>query len=610
MCDALRFEATDNHVFWFGDGAAMGGVPFQDCITTLGERNSGGATLAVLFYGDLYNLQELVKEVGCDERNVPGILLDLYSDHGMKFVDKLRGEFALALWDGREDAVFLITDRFRVCPLFYYVDAEKLIFSSRLSGILACSLVKNREIDPEAIVDVIGNSVIPSPKTIFKEVKKIPPGHFLKYQKGKVCLEQYWDIVFSSSNKMPASELARNTRQFLQESIEIRLAGEKDKKRIGAFLSGGVDSSTVVGILSRLMGFPVKTFSIGFNEKRFNEIDYARIASHAFGTEHHEYFVSPKDVRDVIPLLLKSFDEPYANASAIPVYYCAKMARENQVDVLYAGDGGDELFAGNERYATQRLFEYYGKIPPLLREYLIRPTVFKMAETSRSEFWIKAKKYIIRASIPYPARLTSYGFLKTVPMGEIFEDHFLDVVGRDYDPYSIVDHYYFQAPAHTELDRQLYIDLKLAIADNDLFKVTRMTEMAGVRVRFPFLDHRLVEFSASIPAGIKMRGRRLRSFFKKTYSDLLPPQVITKTKHGFGLPIPVWLKTDPALKEMLHDLILSPRSLQRGYFRKKTLIKILEAHQNDETSFYGTVLWNLMVLELWHRAYIDEPLSF
>lgn len=233
----------------------------------------------------------------------------------------------------------------------------------------------------------------------------------------------------------------------------------------------------------------------------------------------------------------------------------------------------------------------------------MKPLVFALADRLKGEIFVKAKKYIQRASMRYPERLSSYGFFKVVPMTELLEDSLLETIGKCYDPYAVVNFYYSQAPARNDLDKQLYIDLKLAISDNDLFKVTRMTEAAGVTVHFPFLDHLLAEFAATVPANIKMRGCNLRSFFKKAYSDLLPLETRTKKKHGFGLPIAVWLRTDKLLNEMMHDLVLSPRGVQRGYFRKKALEELVERHKTDETSFYGTALWNLMVLELWHRTY-------
>lgn len=605
MCQALSGSShpTDKKelisIMNFGF-LGLGTMGFHDYVSGTAEVVRHTRPLALALHGNLYNPGELFPGGGKGP-NLLEELLYLYAQEGISFIKKFRGEFALALWDGDTEALYLVTDRFRVHPIFYQPDGEKWVFASRISGIRACPHTGGLTIDPEAIVDVVASSIIPTPKTIFREVKKLPPGSILTYQKGEITVTPYWDISFLHPSRQSISQLAYETRRLFREAMDIRLKVDGVSDRIGTFLSGGVDSSTVTGVLSQLAGRPIKTFSIGFDEKKFNEINYARIAAQAFGAEHHEYFVSAKDAYDAIPVLLERFDEPYANASAIPAYFCAKMAREHGVEILYAGDGGDELFAGNERYATQRLFDYYYQIPAWFREALLKPLVFTLANWLKGGLFMKGKKYIQRASIPYPERLTSYGFFNLVPMVDFFEGNLLEKVPQGYDPSAPIWLNYFKAPAKSQLDRQLYIDLKLAISDNDLFKITGMTEAAGISVRFPFLDHRLAEFAATIPSQIKMRGRRLRSFFKKAYADLLPLEIRTKTKHGFGLPLPIWLRTDKRLNEMMYDLVLSTRTIQRGYFKKKTLDELIERHKTDETSFYGTVLWNLMILELWLR---------
>ena len=602
MLQALEIAAQQRSLAASLGSVGIGTQEFPGRLAGMAEITLYGRPLALAFHGSLYNLRELFSSEGQRVNPFEG-LLHYYVKEKMGFLRRLRGEFALALWDGREDTFYLATDRFRVHPLFYYQDQEKLVFASRMKGILACPFPVKQTVNPEAVVDIVASSIVPTPKTIFQEVNKLPPGHILTCRNGQIGLAPYWEISFLQPDDAKEAELAWKLKTSLTDAVSTRLAGDGISDRIGTFLSGGVDSSTVTGILTQLTDRSIKSFSIGFAESKFSEINYARIVARTFGAEHYEYFVTPSDVGTVIPVLLKTFDEPFANASAIPTYFCAKMAREHGVQVLYAGDGGDELFAGNERYATQRLFEYYHKIPAWLRELLIKPLIFTSAEKIQCELLIKGMKYIQRADIPYPDRLSSYGFLKVFPMTELFEDDLLETIGKNYDPYESQNSYYFRALAANELDRQLYIDLKLAISDNDLFKVTRMTEVADVTVRYPFLDHCLAEFAATVPANIKMRGRQLRSFFKKAYADLLPLETRTKEKHGFGLPIPIWLRTDKQLNEMMYDLILSPRSVQRGLLRRRALEELVERHKTDETSFYGTTLWNLMVLELWHRIY-------
>ena len=581
---------------------SFGAHLFPGRLAGVTEMALRGHRLAMAFHGSLYGPGFAV--AGEKGNSLMG-LLRAYTAEGVGVLKRLRGEFVVAIWDGAEETLHLATDRFRIHPLFFYQDADKLVFASRIRGISSCPLGVDLTIDAAAVVDIVASSFIPTPKTIFREIRKLPPGHLLSYRAGDIEITPYWDITFLRRAAASPTTLARRLDECLTDAVAVRLKADLTSDRVGTFLSGGVDSTTVTGIMTRLTGQPVKTFSIGFAEERFNEISYARIAADAFGARHHEYFVGADDAVDTIDVLLESFDEPFANASAIPTYLCARFARAHGVDVLYAGDGGDELFAGNERYATQRLFEYFYRIPLVVREPLVRPLVHGLARHIPWEPLLKAQKYIRRASIPVPERYSSYGFLRVVRATDFFDADLLAQAGEDYDPYAPISRYYLEAPARNDLDRQLYIDLKLAISDNDLFKVTRMSDATGITARFPFLDHRVAEFAATIPAEIKMRGRRLRSFFKSAYRDFLPAAIRAKRKHGFGLPISGWLRTDKRLNEMMHELVLGPRSTQRGYFSKKALEQLIEDHRTDNTSFYGTILWNLMILELWHRRYCD-----
>ena len=592
--------SEDNDGFTIIPGpAALGAQSFQGRLAGVAGMTVQQKSLALVFHGNLFAMKDsLQTRVGEDPFHA---LLQFYLKEGMGFLRRLRGAFVLAIWDARDESLYLATDRFRVHPLFYFQDGEKLIFASRMKSILACPLAASRTINYEAILHVVGSSIIPTPETIFREIRKVPAGHVLAWQQGEMKLKPYWEISFRTPSMDSEADLAKRLRKQFAEALSVSLESDGTSERIGTFLSGGVDSSTVTGVLTQLLNRPVKSFSIGFGVENFNEMEYARIAARAFGSDHHEYFVTPEDTCNAIQVLLNSIDEPYANASCVPSYYCAKLAREHGVDFLYAGDGGDELFAGNQRYAEQAVFEYYGRIPAALRRFILDPAVSAMAKTLPINVLVKGKKYIQKAGMPLYERVCSYGFFRIIPVTEFAEADFLAQIGHEHDPVERYRYYYENAPAETELDRHLYIDWMLTLADNDLVKVTRMTEAAGVAVRYPFLDKELVEFSVTVPSRTKMRGRELRSFFKNAYADLLPPEIRKKKKHGFGLPIPVWLRTDQRLNDLMHDLVLSPRSVQRGYFRRKALENLVELHKTDKSSFYGTVLWNLMILELWLR---------
>ena len=596
-------RASEQYVIKRDRPVGVGALSFPHRLAEVADLKIHGSHYLLAFHGSLYNREELLPHSSSAfSTTVIDRLLELYLTEGTEFIHKLRGEFALALWDGRASTLTLATDRFRAHPLFYAYDQQKFLFSSWVKGILACPFFIDRALNYEGIVDVAVSSIIPSPKTIFRQIHKLPPGHILTYRQGEVSLCPYWDITFNTNGEQgSASQLSDTLKRQLTEAVTVRLSGDENHDRLGTFLSGGVDSSMITGLLSRSLAHPVKSFSIGFTNEQFNEIGYARLAAKAFGAQHFEYFVTPSDVLKTIPVLLQFFDEPFANASAIPTYFCAQLAQNHGVEVLYAGDGGDELFAGNERYATQRLFDYYNQIPSWLANAIVKPVVFTLADIAKFNIFTKGKGYIQRAEVPYPQRLSAYNVFERIPMAALFTDGLLEIIGQSYDPYAPISQHYYLAKTEDELNRQLYIDLKLTIADNDLFKVTRMTEAARVAVRFPFLDHCLAEFAGTIPADIKMQGRQLRSFFKKTYADFLPPEVLSKKKHGFGLPIPVWLRDDKSLNELMHDLVLSSQSVQRGYFRKEALEMLVACHRVDKTSFYGTILWNLMILELWHR---------
>jgi len=581
-----------------GDSLAFGVRHVPGFQGGLLERRRGDRTLAIAFHGNLYE-DTLSSDTGALEA-----LLDRFERSGIDFLRELQGEFAIAIWDSRGQTLSLATDRFRVHPLLYGGDARGFAFASRMRALDRAPAPEQRTLHPPAIMDVVASSYIPTPETIYQEIRKLPPGHVLTRSQSRITTRPYWDIDFREPSGASENALAAEVREAFREAIARRFRRDGGSGRIGAFLSGGVDSSTVTGVLTQVAGRPVHTFSIGFGEERYNEMSYARIAARRFGAEHHEYFVSPRDTVEALPLVVEEFDEPFGHASAIPTYFCAKLARDQGVEFLYAGDGGDELFGGNERYAFDRVFDYYHRVPPFLRDAILRPGIETLARAIPHPLFTRARNYVAKACLPPVARMTAYTFLKVVPIAEVAEPAFLRSL-NGYDSARAMERHYTNALGTTDLDRQLYLDLKLAIGDNDLYKVSRMTERAGVAVRYPFLDGGLAEAAARVPAALKMRGRKLRVFFKRAYRDLLPPEVTAKTKHGFGLPIAIWLRTDPELNAMMHDLVLAPRSLARGFFRKEALERLVADHRVEEEPFYGTVLWNLMVLELWQRRFRD-----
>ncbi len=603
---SARPETLPMHAVAAGP-CAIAAQEFPHRTAAVARRQLGEDIVLLAVHGtilDVGNSGDTALAPGGGGAAVAETLLQEYLRCGRDLWSRIRGEFVIAIWDGRDATLRLACDRFRVHQLFYSVDDRGFTFGSRIAQLLAHPGVEAPDVDPEAVLEVLIASVIPTPGTIYQGVAKLPAGTELVYRSGSVALRPYWDMRFTEGRQGERA-LAGELRECLEDAMRVRLAADA-RASVGAFLSGGIDSTTVLGLATKLTDRPVRSFSIGFGEPRFNEMEYARIAARAFGSEHHEHFVQPEDVVQALPMLLDAYDEPFGNASSIPTYYCAAVAREHGIDVLYAGDGGDELFAGNERYSVQRLLDYYRRVPGWLREPVVRPTVEALAVTGMPLF-VKGAKYIRRARIPYPDRLSSYDLFHVLPLEEIMNPSRLPRLTMEHSHRALMARYYREAPAHDDLDRQLYIDLKLTIGDNDVIKVVRATEAAGVAVRFPFLDQRVADLAGSVPARLKMRGTQLRSFFKRAYADFLPPETIAKTKHGFGLPIPDWLRTDPALHDMMRDLVLGPSNRIAGYFRRSALETLVERHHTDPTTYYGVFLWNLMVLELWLRRHAAAP---
>jgi asparagine synthase (glutamine-hydrolysing) len=348
----------------------------------------------------------------------------------------------------------------------------------------------------------------------------------------------------------------------------------------------------------------VQAFSIGFEEERFDELEYARLAAREFHARHHTYVVSPQDCFEALPHMIRAFDEPFGNSSAIPTYYCARLAAQNNVKTLLAGDGGDELFAGNERYLTDKIFGLYQRVPRALRVGLIEPGLSFIP--MRNGVFGKARKYIRRSNVLNPERFFSYNFLSSHQAADVFQDGFLQAIaGRSL--LEIPSRHYAAAEAGDELDRLLYVDVKITLGDSDLPKVTHMAELAGVQTRFPYLDRSVAEFSGNVPAGLKLKGLEKRYLFKQAFGQLLPVEIIKKKKHGFGIPVSRWLKTYAPLRELARDVLLSNRSIERGYFRRSFIERMFEMFEGDNTTYYGDTVWCFLALELWHREVIDRP---
>jgi|SRR5579864_1213874 len=557
---------------------------------------------------DLYNQDELADWAG-DTEPAPGNaktaaqLAALYERFGTAFVDKLRGAFSVIVWDQREKKLVGAVDGFGIHRLVYYEDAHVLLVASRIDALLESGSIE-REINPRAIANVLNCGASLAPETIFRTVRRIPPGTMLVATEEHTHSHQYWDMRYGVETGLNEAGLSRKLEALVEESVAAHYKTDSPAMA-GAFLSGGTDSSTVVGMMARAGRGEVHTFSIGFQEQPFNELHYAEIAAQRFHAKHHTYLVGADDCFAALPQMVRCFDEPFGNSSAIPTYFCARLAVQNGIQVLLAGDGGDELFAGNEWYGSDKIFALYHRVPALLRKRLIEPVLAGLP--FNGGVVRKARNYVRRANLPGLDRVMSYHFLRAHDPAEVLEGDFLQTLG-DYSVLEVPTRYYEHGPAREHLDRVLYTDVKTILGDSDLPKVTRMSELAGIQARFPFLARPVAEFSGCIPVRLKVKGFQKRYLFKRAFRNLLPAEIIQKKKHGFGIPVATWLKSDPRMRELARDTLLARRAFERGYFRRDFIEGLFRKHESDNTSYYGDTLWTFLALELWHRQFVDEPL--
>ena len=528
------------------------------------------------------------------EHGAAAALSKAYRRSGTDLFARLHGPFALAVLDG--DKALVAVDRSGIHTLSYAMQDGLFVFATSTGSVVRHPLITPR-IDPQAIFNYFYFYDIPSPGTIFCGVEKLLPAQYVRFQSGQVEKGFYWQLRYDDNNKAPFETQQRQLHALLRKAV-----GEASQDGPAAtFLSGGTDSSTITGVFAELQAKPVDSYSIGFGVEGFDEMQYARLAAQHFGANVHEYYLKPDDVLEAIPLIARTYDEPFANESAVPAYFCAKRAAEDGFKVMLAGDGGDEIFGGNERYAKQMLFEHYSRLPGFLCNYLIEPFAFGFPGGNALLPIRKLRSYIRQAKTPLPERMESYNFVYRQPLEEMFEPDFLSAVNPAL-PRAMLQDAYFRANSAHPVNRMLHLDLKFTLADNDLRKVSRMCEAAGIKVRYPMLDEALVEFSGQLPVHFKVRGQNLRWFFKEALKDFLPREIITKSKHGFGLPFGVWALSHPALREYVNESL--EKFGGRGYLCPAYIETHRQLHAEEHATYFGKMIWVIITLEAWLQAHV------
>lgn len=519
-----------------------------------------------------------------------------YQQMGVQSLTKLHGQFSLCLYDHQKDTLILATDRMATQPVYYQSHNNQFIFGS-FASIIAKHPDSHTQLCKQAIFNYLYFHMIPSPGTIYDDLYKLEPAQYICYQSGQLSKGFYWSPHFSSKNQLSNSELAGLVLSTLRGAV----SRASQQGVVGSFLSGGLDSSTVSGLLSQISDSPAKTFSIGFPVEKYNEIEYARIAAKHFNTQQHEYFIQPDDILSHYQQVIEGFDEPFGNSSALPAFFCANLAKQHGVDLMLAGDGGDEIFAGNTRYQKQIVFELYQHIPGLFRQRALEP-VIRHPWFNRLPLGGKAHSYVDQANTPLPDRLETYNFLHRHPPTEIFNADFLQDIDTEL-PLREIQATYQQPEEADYINRMLFLDWKRTLADNDLPKVNRMCYLAGVDVRYPMLDDELIDLTCTIPSRRKVNLTQLRAIYKQAVKGFLPDATINKSKHGFGLPFGVWTKDHQPLQTMAYQAI--DYLVDQPYFNPDFLINAKSLHQQGHSAYYGELIWLLMTLGTWLKIHVE-----
>lgn len=529
-------------------------------------------------------------------------LLDAWQQRGDAVLEVVSGEYLIALWDVERRRALLAVDRFSTYPLFWNEQPGRIGFAARPADAARLADTAS-EIDWQAAFAYTYFHMIPAPYSICTGVRRLDHGEALRIDRGGAEVVRYWQPVFDENRPF---DFEREKGEFLgalARGVAECTAG-RPREEIGCFLSGGTDSSTIAGLVTRHFDAPARTFSIGFDVGGYDESHYSQLAAKHFGTDHTEYYLTPDDVSRGVEAVATQYEQPFGNSSAVPTYFCASLAREAGVARMLGGDGGDELYGGNERYAKQAVFALYDRVPGAMRSALLEPLLFGAMRSIDAKYVAKARSYIEQAKEPLPDRLQArYNLLNRLGATRVFTEDFLAGVRLD-EPLALERAVWQRARATSEpmsqVDKLLAWDFKFTLADSDLPKVTRMCHAAGVEVCFPMLTHALVEHSLRLPPEQKLKGRRLRHFFKESLRGFLPDEIIEKKKQGFGVPFGDWLLTHERLRAIADDALRSLAA--RGVLRKEFLDTLLAHLASGHAGYYGTMVWVLMILELWLRA--------
>lgn len=605
MCQTIVHRGPDDEGVYTRGPAGLGMRRLSIIDLSGGKQpiHNEDESIWVVFNGEIYNFPELRSELEARghhfyTRSDTEVIVHLYEESGADCVKKLRGMFAIALYDECQGTLLLARDRLGKKPLHYAIHEGRLYFGSEIKAILAVR-PDLAEIDPEGLLQYFYFGYISDPLSAFRKIHKLPAGHLAEFRNGEIKVRQYWDLPeYGTHAEISEEECLQQLEKRLQEAVRIRLISDVP---LGALLSGGVDSSIVVALMARESAKPVQTFSIGFREEKFNEAEYARQVAERFGTDHHELVLDP-DLEDTLSYLSGMLEEPFGDSSMLPTYYVCRMARQ-QVTVALSGDGGDELFAGYDRYLTAMERRKFNSLPRWLGP-IYRGRIHGLIPAGTY-----GKNLAWNASLNERDRyLDALSFFPALHRErQLFASGFLDHAERLPDPLLEWQRLYDDAPANDRLSRLLYLDTKTYLNGDILTKVDRMSMATSLEVRVPMLDHEFVEWVTSLPVEWKFRAGARKHILKKLAERVgIPSEVIHRRKQGFQLPLVEWMRDE--LKARFWNVLLEPRTLQRGYFKPGAIKTLIDEHVQGRRNRSG-LLWRMLVLEMWHRNFLESKSS-
>jgi len=602
MCQTMVHRGPDDEGLFVKDGVGIG-MRRLSIIDLVGGHQpvfNEDRSVCVVLNGEIYNFRELRLELEGRGHHLAThsdteVIVHLYEDFGTDCVQKLRGMFAFAVFDERRRSLILARDRLGKKPLHYALSGDRLLFGSEIKAILAAAPELSTT-DQNAVLQYFYFGYVPEPATAFSQIRKLPPGHLLEFRAGEARLQQYWDFPrYGTHSPRSEAECLELLEQQLDEAVRIRMIADVP---LGALLSGGTDSSTIVALMARASSRPVKTFSIGFKQADFNEAPYARIVAQKFGTDHHELILEP-EVVDTVQDLSRSLEEPFGDSSILPTYYVSRLARK-RVTVALSGDGGDEAFGGYERYQVHLRDRSRYPVPAWAGRW------YRKHIYPQIPFGVPGRNLAYSISLPWPERYIEA--VSLVPAQRNFalvSEDFLNLFSGDTDPLDLFRNYIDRAPALDPLSRALYLDSKTYLPGDILTKVDRMSMAASLEARVPMLDHVFLECVTALPSHWKM-GRQGQKYILTKLAERIgvPREVLYRRKKGFALPLVYWLRHE--LKDLMTTVLLEPRTLQRGYFNETGVRRLVKEFLSGNTDDYLEI-WRLMMFELWHRNFL-EPL--